>query len=490
MLSFLEEFKHFDNHVHQLYTKSSYLMDDESWPPFTPNKFINLVLIRHLSTKCFPSNTKACHLSNNNEQSFTINNISEIFQYGEKIEAHDKIILIRGVPGIGKTILSKEIAYQWADNKLLSKTEIVLMLFLRDPSIRKITELKYLVHYFYGFSKDTEDISAVCAKHLLQMGGINVTLILDGLDEVPAEVIDSTYIRLLLDRRALPRCRIVVTSRPAVSITFQSKVDIEAEILGFTEENINIFIQNELKEDKQKKLTDYLKQNKNLYHLCYIPFILSVLVCVAKEYDELPSNRVEVYKQFIVYTISRFLKRYKHSDHAISTIDEEYKSYLFELSKYAFNALEIDQVVFTRKDIAKDFPKLANTPETWYGLGLLNTVKYFKIAENSDCISYNFLHQSIQEFLAALYVTTLSEAKQFIIIKKFFFQEKYLNMWIMYIGLNENLFSFCHFLSGNRLRIWSKWFGTTAISPKILHSKFQCLYLFHCFSELRNNSNV
>ena len=491
MLSFLEEFKHFDNHVHRLYTKSSYLVDDESWPPFTPNKFINLLLIRHLSTKCFPSNRKACHLSNNNAQSFTTNNISEIFQHGEKIEAHDKIILIRGVPGIGKTILSKEIAYQWANNKLLSETEIVLMLFMRDPGIKKITELKYLVHYFYGFSKDTEDISAECAKHLLQMGGIDVTIILDGLDEIPAEVIDSTYIRLLLDRKALPCCRIVVTSRPAVSITFQSKVDIEAEILGFTDENINIFIQNELKKDKQIKLTDYLKQNKNLYYLCYIPFILSVLVCVAREYDELPSNRVEVYKKFVIYTISRFLKRYKHSEHAISTIDElpeEYKSYLFELSKYAFNALEIDQVVFTRKDITKHFPKLANAPENWYGLGLLNTVKYFKITENSDCLSYNFLHKSIQEFLAALYVTTLSEAEQFIIIKKSFFLEKYLNMWTMYIGLNENLFSFWHFLSGKRLRIWSKWFGRTGISPKILHSKIQCLYLFHCFSELRDKS--
>ena len=492
MLSFLEEFKHFDNHIHRLYTKSSYLVDDESWPPFTPNKFINLLLIRHLSTKCIPGNRKACHLNNNDEQSFTTSDVSEIFQHGEKVEVHDKIILIRGVPGIGKTILSKEIAYQWADNKLLSDTEIVLMLFLRDPGITKIKELKDLVHYFYGFSKDRIDISTICAQHLLQMEGINVTIILDGLDEIPPKVIDNTYIRLLLDRKALPCCRIVVTSRPAVSIIFQSKVDIEAEILGFTDENINIFIQNELKEDKQKKLTDYLKQNRNLYHLCYIPFILSVLVCVAREYDELPSNRVEVYKQFVVFTISRFLKRFEHSDHAISIIDElpeNYKSYLLELCKYAFNALEIDQVVFTRKDITKDFPKLANAPETLYGLGLLNAVKYFIMADNSDhCISYNFLHKSIQEFLAALYVTTLSEAEQFNVIKNYFFQEKHLNMWTMYIGLNKNLFSFWHFLSGKRLRIWSKWFGIAGISPKILHSKVQCLYLFHCFSELGDKS--
>ena len=91
---------------------------------------------------------------------------------------------------------------------------------------------------------------------------------------------------------------------------------------------------------------EYFKQNESLYHLCYIPFILSVLVCIAKEYDELPSNRVEVYKKFVIFTISRFLKRSEGSDHTVSTIDElpvEYKSYLLELSKYAFNALEINQ---------------------------------------------------------------------------------------------------------------------------------------------------
>ena len=494
---FLEGIKHFDNHIHQLYTKSSYLVDDESWPPFTPNKFINLLLIRHLEKyaaeylSALASNIKTCHLNNDNEQSFTTNKISEIFQHGKKPEAHNKIILILGVPGIGKTVLSKEIAYQWADNKLLSEKEIVLMLFLRDPGIQKITELKHLVHYFYGFSKDRVDISIICAKQLLKMGGSNVTIILDGLDEIPAEVINNTYMRLLLDRKALPCCRIVVTSRPAVSIAFQNKVDIEVEILGFTDENINSFIQNELKEDKQKKLNYYFKQNKNLYHLCYIPFILSVLICITKEHDELPSNRVEVYTKFVIYTISRFLKRFEHSDHAISNINQlpvEYKSYLFELSKYAFKTLEIDQVVFTRKDITKDFPILANAPETLYGLGLLNTVKYFKISEHSDCVSYNFLHKSIQEFLAALYVTNLSEAEQFNIIRNYFFQEKYLNMWIIYIGLSEDLFSFWHFLSGNKLYIWSKWFGITGISTKILYSKFQCLYLFHCFSELRDES--
>ena len=494
---FFKEIKHFDNHVRQLYTKSTYLVDDESWPPFTPNKFVSLLLIRHLEKQldakvpAVSTIVKTGSTNANSEKSFTTSDISKIFQYGGEVEAHNKVILILGVPGIGKTILSREISYQWADKRLLLEKQIVLMLFLRDPNIHKVQVLKDLVHYFYGFSEDSIEISDTCAKYLFEMGGINVTIILDGLDEISNEVIDNTYIKLLLDRKALPCCRIVVTSRPVESAKFQAKADTEVEILGFNEECITNFITNELKEDKQKKLIDYLKQNENLYHLCYIPFIISVLVCIVKEYDKLPANQVEVYERFVIFTISRFLQKFEHLNYPLSTFDEipvKYKSYLFELCKYAFSALEIDQVVFTRKDVIKTSPKFTEAPETWYGLGLLKTVKYFKITEKSDCITYNFLHKSIQEFLAALYITKLTQEKQLVFIKKYFFLEKYLNMWIMYIGLSKDLFSFWHFLSENTSWLWSKCFGINGISNKILDSKICCLYLFHCFSELGDES--
>ena len=486
--------KQFDNHIRQLYTKSKYLLDDDSWPPFTPNKFISLLLIRHLENQLVKHmSTGASNMKNstNNQQRFTTNDISDIFQHGENIELHKKMILILGVPGIGKTILSKEIAYQWAAKTLLSEEFFVLMIFLRDPNIKKIKCLKDLVHYFYGFDENANELSTVCASYLFQLMGSKVTIIFDGLDEISIDVLDNTYIKLLLDRIALPYCRIVVTSRPVESARFRTKADIEVEIIGFTDENIKAFISNELKEDKQKKLMNYLQQNENLYHLCYIPFIISVLVCIVKESDELPANQVEVYEKFVIFTISRFLQKIGYLNCPLSNIDElplNYKSYFFELCKYAFTALENGQVVFTRKEAFETSPKFADAPETWYGFGLLETVKYFNITENNDCVTYNFLHKSVQEYLAAYYITQLSQQMQFTFIKKYFFHEEYLNMWIMYIGLSRNLFSFWHFLSGHRFWIQSKWFGMKGISSKILSSKIHCLYLFHCFSELKDSS--
>ena len=57
-----------------------------------------------------------------------------------------KLILIDGAPGMGKTALCKEIAYQWAKKKLLTDTKMLFLLFLCDPAIQKVHDLKDLIH--------------------------------------------------------------------------------------------------------------------------------------------------------------------------------------------------------------------------------------------------------------------------------------------------------------------------------------------------------
>ena len=41
-----------------------------------------------------------------------------------------KRILIEGAPGIGKTVLAKEIAYQWANGEILQKNKLLFLLYL------------------------------------------------------------------------------------------------------------------------------------------------------------------------------------------------------------------------------------------------------------------------------------------------------------------------------------------------------------------------
>ena len=325
-------------------------------------------------------------------------------------------------------------------------------MFLRDPSVQKIKSVEGLIQYMYRFRFDDETIkiSKACASYLINTEGINTTIILDGYDELSHMSDNNEFIQDLLYKNILPLCKIIVSCRPIASKDLQKIANVKVEILGFTEENRQIFINNELKDDSDKliKLNSYLNANSIIDHLCYIPFILSVMVCIAKEYEHLPKSQTELYSKFIIITISRFLQKLNPPEHAVSTLNElplQFKAYFLELCKYAYNALHCDKIVFTTNEIKSDFQKFADAPGSWSGLGLLKSATYFSFKENSDCTSYNFLHLSIQEYLAAYYITTLKTNDQITILRKLFFVGKYLNMWIMYSGLNDSHLALLHF---------------------------------------------
>ena len=495
------ELKMFHTHICQLYENSKHLLQKDSWSTSTPTQFVNLLFIHHLkklSTQKqlnIVANIMRENLSSSKlNQSYTTNNIEDIFKKTDGDNSNSKVVLIEGAPGIGKTILCKEIAYRWACKRLLCSENLLLLVFLRDPNIQSINSIEALVQYMYRSKSDKKviKISRSCATHLIETDGANTTIILDGFDELSHLKGENDFILELLYKNILPLCRIVVSSRPTASKDLQKLADVKVEILGFSEESRYIFINNELQEnhDRLDLLKSYLKENNNIDHLCYIPFMLSLLVCIAKECKELPKSQTELYTKFIIYAISRFLKRLNPPECAITNLNElplNFKTYFSEICRYAYNALEHDVIVFTANEIKSDFPMFANAPGGWSGLGLLKSAEYFSTEENSECTSYNFLHLSIQEYLAAYYITKLETNKQIKILKKSFFVDKYLNMWTMYCGLSEKSLALEHFLSDRTLKLFTRWFSIDQISKDIMQCKIKRFYLFQCLSEIIND---
>ena len=491
----------FHNHICKLYESSKRLLQNDPWSTFVPTQFVNLLLVhllKQLSAKK-QLNLVANFMRNNISssklnQSYTTSNVEDIFKKTDGDNAEGKLILIEGAPGIGKTILCKEIAYRWACKMLLQSDHFLLLVFLRDPNVRCINSIEALVRYMYRTQSDTEimKISKACATHLIDTEGKNVTIILDGFDELSHLKGENDFILELLYKNILPLCRIVVSSRPIASKDLQKLADVKVEILGFSEESRQAFISNELKDnhDKLVKLQSYLKENSNIDHLCYIPFMLSILVSIVKECEELPKSQTELYTKFIINAISQFLQRLHHTEYFIPNLNElplKLKAYFLEMCKYAYHGLEHDEIVFTAKEIRIGFPTFADAPGNWSGLGLLKSAEYFSAEENSNCTSYNFLHLSIQEYLAAYYINTLETNQQINIIKKCFFTDKYLNMWIMYCGLSERPVALEHFLSNRTLLVFTKWFSIDEISKDIMYCKIKQFYLFQCLSETKNN---
>ena len=510
--------KESDN-MRQFYKNERYKISEDDWPPYQPDYFTSVALIHHKEKRTtnreiiavanrtfkgkvdvnnYSSAQNTNHsISTNHEKSddyFTecrsTKDITEIFKYAspQKSNAVPNIILIEGAPGIGKTILSKEIAFQWANKNLLANKLFLFLIFLRDPHIKQIATLKDFITYAIFSSEQNKNIELI-VQHLNNTSGDDVTIVFDGYDEISDEIRHNSFIEKIINRKILKLSGLVITSRPTASINLHDICDCRVEILGFTKEDRFKYIKQSLESNEEEigLLQDYLLQNPFINSLCYIPLNMTILICLFKEFSKdknymLPKNQTEMNEQFICITISRFLKKKGVSltIKSLKTLPIPYKQHFKHLSKLAFYLLGNDQIVFDSDDIQKY--------DNWSDLGLLKATKYSNYLDGSLIASYNFLHFTLQEFLAAYYVASLSPLKEMSKLKDKFWNNRYLNCWVMYAGLTKgNSFAFRHYLAGRKFVLHSLLVKPKDITIEIISNKVKCLHLFQCFLEAGND---
>ena len=419
-------------------------------------------------------------------------NISDIFASVTTSDGLTKspcIILIEGAPGIGKTVIAKEIAFQWANNKILTDKKILMLLFLRQCNFRNITSVESFIQYVIKSSQMTTGL----AKYLLLTEGKDLVVVFDGYDEISEEDRKSSIVADMIDRRIFAKSCLVITSRPTTSSTLHSFVDCRVEIVGFTEEDRLDYIQNVLQgnDDKVAALTLYLQSNPTINALCYIPLNMTILLCLVEDgIDKLPKTQTELYKKFIEMTILRFIQ--KIDSKVITNVAKlpfPHNKVFEELAKLAYKGLKFDKIVFSLDEIEELCPNLAMTSSNWNGLGLLKAVKYFNTEFGN--VTFHFLHFSIQEYLAAWYISTIKHKKQIKLLKETFWLHHYYNTWIMYVGITHgSSFALKHFLSGNWFQFTTKIFKTSSVSYRYLKHKIKCLHLFQCLVESNNEGTV
>jgi len=488
------------------YQATRYTSTADDWPPDQPKHFTTVALIHHQgvsskqqvigvinATLTRPGLKSFIKLEENNQKNYptkiskTTKDISEIFTAAKRNAT--ETILIEGAPGIGKTVLCKEIAYQWATRQLLQHKQLMFLFFLRNPDVQKVKSLLEL----FDHCCRNESISKALVHHLYKTQGDDLVILFDGYDEISKNVRERSLIADIIDRKILSKCTLVITSRPSAALLLHNNVSCRVEILGFTNSDRQKFIQESLKDNPERAniLQSYLDNNTAINTFCYIPLVMTILLCLFKASIELPKTQTELYQKFICHTIIHFLKKAGinplRSLKSVTDLEQPYLSIIMELSKVSFSLLEDDKIVFTVDDAKQISPKLNISSEHCTQLGLLKETKYFSADETNPVLSYNFLHLSIQEFFAAMYVSTLNFFQQKEILRRTFWNSRYFNMWIMYMGLTSgNKNAFKYFLSKSFLfsSIVSK---RTVIPRRILFDKVKCLHLFQCFMEAKRD---
>jgi len=491
------------------YIASRFSVVEDDWPPYQPKKYTTLALVHYkgkdtaakiISIKDLATKGKlifetesvsSIYVENSKEvYSSATTDISELFaneMSDDRFVVNPRIVLIEGAPGIGKTVLCKEIAYQWANSNLLNKRKLLFLLLLRNFYSSNIRSIEDFVQYILK----SRQMATSTSQYIIQNKGEDLAIVLDGYDEMTKEDRKNSFISDIINRAVLPKCLLVITSRPTASLHLLNNVDCRVEIVGFTEEDRLDYIKTALP-DSHAKVNDiqyFLHSNPIINALCYIPLNMTILLCLAENgINSLPKTQTSMYESFIKMTIKRFLQKTGNISCNAESIGQfelppTYNKVFNELAHFAFEALSHDKLVFRSDELKALCPNLTMCPTNWSGLGLLYVVRNFD--DCNESITYHFLHFAIQEYMAAYHMSMLPTKKQIDLLQNTFWEFRYFNASIMYVGITGgNNFAFRHFLSGNWFTISTRLFKTSTISKKLLQDKIKCLHMFQCLAEV------
>ena len=203
-----------------------------------------------------------------------------------------------------------------------------------------------------------------------------------------------------------------------------------------------------------------------------------VLLYLYKLGISLPNNCTELYHHFICSTICRHLSKFGNplTSNIINLIDlpEPCNRIIQQLSELSLKALNNNKLIFTLDDIIAACPDIATIPGAINGFGLLQAVQHCGLYAKT--MTLNFIHFTIQEFLAAYYISHLPPDKELKVIEANFWRNLHFNTFSMYTSLTKGQRpSFKQFLSGGNIAI--------TISQEFLKDELKCLRLYHCFNE-------
>ena len=314
----------------------------------------------------------------------------------DRLGKNCECVLVEGGPGMGKSTLAWQVCYRWGRRELLSQYSTVLLLPLRDERVQQAKAVEDLFFYL-------EDEMAL-REVIREIGtGKGTLVILDGLDELPSHLLLKLSIFTdLLSGEVLSDATILVTSRPSSTkqllTCWKQRLSKHFVIQGFNKEDIEEYAKSILSGEKLREFQTDLSIHPHIWSIMYVPLHSAIVIAVYLQHKQLPKTRTQLYMVLAETILSQYLDdhpEYCAKDKVSCAIGLELPkpvhSLIIELCKIAFDTVCRQELVFTDKTM----------PKGLHDLGFTDSVPGLYM--HRTC-SYNFLHLSIQEFLAAYYM--------------------------------------------------------------------------------------
>uniref|UniRef100_A0A3Q2QUH5 B30.2/SPRY domain-containing protein n=1 Tax=Fundulus heteroclitus TaxID=8078 RepID=A0A3Q2QUH5_FUNHE len=325
-----------------------------------------------------------------------------------------RIMMTKGVAGIGKTVLTQKFTLDWAEDKANQDVQFLFPFMFRELNLLKEKQfsLVELVHYFFSETKGINRFEE-----------FKVVFIFDGLDEcrlpldfqnneILTDVTKSVSVDILLTNlirgKLLPSARLWITTRPAAANQIPSEFTrMMTEIRGFTDPQKDEYFAKRFREKKQaRKVISHVKKSRSLHIMCHIPIFCWITATVVEEMlknkdgEELPSTLTEMYIHFLV--VQAKVKKIKYDGGAETDPHWSPKSLkmIESLGKLAFEQLLKRNLIFYESDLAECG---IDVKEAAVCSGVFTQIFQEERGLYLDS-SFCFIHLSMEEFLAALHV--------------------------------------------------------------------------------------
>jgi len=394
------------SYLMSLYTREKQPIYDK-WPQVKSKEYINLALIEKEDiTKPEADQFMRNTIHGNIDDIRKSKRAMDIDQIAQLPDGSlPKCILVEGGPGVGKSTFAWKLCRMWGKRKLLQQYQLVVLLRLRDKNVQAAKSIPDLFWYHQ------HHIQKAVVKEIEGTGGKGVLLLFEGYDELPEELRVKCSISLeVITGRELPEATVLITSRPWASEFLHKEckrhLSQHVEILGFTQENIQSYLQSAITNDLSL-LTDlkkYISFYPHINSLMYIPLNCAIVVEIYRNSREhktlVPKTITELYSSLVRSLLLRYL--YDHPVYcktkrwrllSFSDLPQDVYQQLCELGRIAYDGiLHNQQVIF------------CNLPEGFETLDLMQCVPELYVDEGT-AVSYNFLHLTVQEYLAAFHLS-------------------------------------------------------------------------------------
>ena len=341
--------------------------------------------------------------------------------------------LIEGAPGGGKSTLALHICHQWAQGaSWLARFDIVVLAYLRDEAIQNATTLAEILPALNTLEL-SESICKIQASY-----GKGILFIFDGWDEFPHNLMNDSFVSTIIrqpHKLSLHQSTVLITSRPVSSGNLLHIADRRVEILGFTQRLIHEYIEKALDGNSTyiQTLVQHLEEHPVIEGYCYIPLHSAILVHIFLTMKgALPTTLHELFCDLVLCCIVR--EQATHESNItilpeLSSLDDlpdGIKAKLKTLSVLAYSGIISDN--------SRDL-QVSHFPTNLPSLGLLQAVQ--GLTKCSKSLSYNFLHLSVQELLAAYHISQMDPSKQVIVFKQLFGNSRFQPVLQYYCGFTK-----------------------------------------------------